>query len=475
MPNPFFASSFALPFNEKSATFQVPIVDPEVCLIEPGSGSVEAGDTVLVTWGTTWGAPDSCDCRARIAYRSRLKGLATWGPWNEFADTLNTGKVEWSVPVVASCTEAQIRVQFYDPNRNFLHELIGGKFFIDLFSPTISSFPDPAPGIRVCVGDVVPVSWTATDLCTLVSSDVWLSRKPGDGFPILMSSLANPFGDFVAWPVPFKTAGTEQARVMLEISDGVHVTRDTSATFAIVNPSGIFAQGDSLDISGGGLFTFNMGGFNAQTPVDPCAFGTFRMNFRYAIGGTVPLGEFLPSGSIQPTEPGTDTILTDVQVDNPPVLFDLHYQSFAPEPGAAASVAGQVDTLVTTMESLDGAFPGAISEHRMLIAEVFPTGVSDDNVPRTWDFVLHSVYPNPFNPDVQILLTIPTDAPTRIDIYDVSGRLIRHVTNEPLSRGQRVVRWKGLNQGGRPVGSGVYFVVVEHGGQVRTAKLVLLK
>lgn len=479
LPNPFYSATFALPFNEKNATFQVPIVDPEVCDIEPGSGSVAAGDTVSITWGTTWDAPDNCNCRAKVHYRTRPKGVSTWGSWIQIADTLNTGILDWGVPVFAACTEAQIRVQFFDPSRNFLHELIGGKFFIDLALPTISTFPNPVPGIRVCAGDFIPVSWTATDLCTLVSVDVRLSRQPGDGFPILMSSTANPFGDNIFWQVPFKMSGTEQARVMLEVSDGVHVARDTSGTFAIVNPSGIFAPSDTLDVTGLGLFMFDMGGFNAQMPVDPCSGGAFNMNFRYAIGGPVPLGDFLPSGDIEPDEEGTDTVLTDLDVGAPPVLFNLHFETFVPvgsAQAAAAALSNQVDTLVTTMTSLNGAFPGAIAEHRLLIVGIdFASGIGDGDAPRPQGLAVRSVYPNPFNPEVQIRLDIPTAGSVKVDIYDVNGRLVRRLANEPMERGERVVRWNGRNDVGRTAGSGVYFAVVKHGDQVRAAKLVLLK
>ena len=135
IPSPIALLSYPLAFTEMDATFSVPISDPEVCNIEPGSGSVEALETVDVEWNTSWGAPDSCDCRAEIKYHVRITDSLEWGPWILIADTLNTGSVEWIVPALL-WHEGQIRVLFKDADDESLAFDIGGVFSI--------SFPDTA-------------------------------------------------------------------------------------------------------------------------------------------------------------------------------------------------------------------------------------------------------------------------------------------------------------------------------------------
>jgi len=44
-----------------------------------------------------------------------------------------------------------------------------------------------------------------------------------------------------------------------------------------------------------------------------------------------------------------------------------------------------------------------------------------------------------------------------------------------MPAGEHRVTWNGLDQGGLPVGSGIYFVKLSAGSEVDTRKIVLLK
>jgi hypothetical protein len=43
-------------------------------------------------------------------------------------------------------------------------------------------------------------------------------------------------------------------------------------------------------------------------------------------------------------------------------------------------------------------------------------------------------------------------------IYNVRGRLVRQLLSTPQSADEYEIRWNGLDDGGRFVGSGVYFL-----------------
>ena len=84
-------------------------------------------------------------------------------------------------------------------------------------------------------------------------------------------------------------------------------------------------------------------------------------------------------------------------------------------------------------------------------------------------------YPNPFNPTTWIPFFLPSEGETRVAIYDVRGAVVKVVADKPMSGGAHSVRWNGDDAAGRPVASGVYFCVLEHGGITQSKKIVLLK
>jgi flagellar hook assembly protein FlgD len=85
--------------------------------------------------------------------------------------------------------------------------------------------------------------------------------------------------------------------------------------------------------------------------------------------------------------------------------------------------------------------------------------------------------PNPFNPQTTIPYVLPGGASTRVrlSIVDIAGRLVRTLVNESQSGGPHEAAWNGKDDRGQSVSSGVYFYVLEAGGERRMKKLVLLK
>jgi hypothetical protein len=88
---------------------------------------------------------------------------------------------------------------------------------------------------------------------------------------------------------------------------------------------------------------------------------------------------------------------------------------------------------------------------------------------------LVSIHPNPFNPTTTVDFELKESAWTTISIYNVSGQLIRVETlgTEPVGRHNWV--WKGTDQEGNSVSSGVYFIVLKAGTVTDRRKAVLLK
>ncbi len=89
---------------------------------------------------------------------------------------------------------------------------------------------------------------------------------------------------------------------------------------------------------------------------------------------------------------------------------------------------------------------------------------------------LHQNYPNPFNPATTIRFDIASRSKVYLRIFDVKGVLIKTLLDgTEYGNGSWEKVWDGTNSGRSAVQSGVYFCVLETGGQKTSAKLVLLR
>ncbi|UCG52558.1 MAG: FG-GAP repeat protein [Candidatus Latescibacterota bacterium] len=84
--------------------------------------------------------------------------------------------------------------------------------------------------------------------------------------------------------------------------------------------------------------------------------------------------------------------------------------------------------------------------------------------------VLHSNYPNPFNPVTTIRFELQERMLVRIDVFDVAGKRVTPLCSEVFPPGVQDVSWAASN-----VASGVYFVRLVAGDRVVTRRMLLLK
>jgi len=100
---------------------------------------------------------------------------------------------------------------------------------------------------------------------------------------------------------------------------------------------------------------------------------------------------------------------------------------------------------------------------------ILSNSVDDGFTP--YKFSIKQNYPNPFNPKTTIAFTVEeTDQTLSLHIYDITGRLVSTVLNEPLSPGEYSIQWDGS-----AYSSGVYFARLTSGKKTKTIKLILLK
>ena len=97
----------------------------------------------------------------------------------------------------------------------------------------------------------------------------------------------------------------------------------------------------------------------------------------------------------------------------------------------------------------------------------------DETIPR--EYRLSQNYPNPFNPTTVIHYDLPQSGEVSLSIYNLLGQKIKTLVRGYQSAGRYDVEWRGDNDRGTLVGSGVYIYRFESGDYQRTLKMILMK
>ena len=87
-------------------------------------------------------------------------------------------------------------------------------------------------------------------------------------------------------------------------------------------------------------------------------------------------------------------------------------------------------------------------------------GKSGTNINSPIEFVLNRPYPNPFNGSIKFSLYVIKDSKITIDLIGINGRRIIRLFSGELSSGNHNYNWRGIDQNGSQVSSGVYYIKV---------------
>jgi len=106
-----------------------------------------------------------------------------------------------------------------------------------------------------------------------------------------------------------------------------------------------------------------------------------------------------------------------------------------------------------------------------------PADVPEIGVPPPgFRHALGNAYPNPMNPTTRIQFTNGTaNGRVRVEIFDVTGGLVRSLVDARMPAGVHEVTWDGGNETGSSVPSGLYFYRMTADGFVSAKKLVVSK
>jgi len=88
---------------------------------------------------------------------------------------------------------------------------------------------------------------------------------------------------------------------------------------------------------------------------------------------------------------------------------------------------------------------------------------------------LHNNYPNPFNPMTNIQFELPGEHNVRLQVVDLSGRLVKVLANETFGAGNHSLLWDGTNSAGQRCASGAYFYQIITETDIAMGKMTLVK
>ena len=84
--------------------------------------------------------------------------------------------------------------------------------------------------------------------------------------------------------------------------------------------------------------------------------------------------------------------------------------------------------------------------------------------------------PNPFKPHTTIVFFLPSSGRVALDVFDVSGALVRRLRDQTDEGGPHSATWDARNDAGDAVPSGMYFYRLQVDGRtIETRKMMLLK
>ena len=90
-------------------------------------------------------------------------------------------------------------------------------------------------------------------------------------------------------------------------------------------------------------------------------------------------------------------------------------------------------------------------------------------------FDVYQNYPNPFNAETIIRYDLPKSEDVSIKIYNIIGREIYSTLNKKQKPGNNSFIWKGNSNVGGVVSSGMYFLQISAGKELKRMKMLLLK
>ncbi len=88
---------------------------------------------------------------------------------------------------------------------------------------------------------------------------------------------------------------------------------------------------------------------------------------------------------------------------------------------------------------------------------------------------LNSVSPSPAYSSAVISFYLAQAGPARVDVFDITGRIVTTLTRDELTSGSHSLLWNLEDSSGRIVPSGLYYVRVSSGSFTASTSMIVIR
>ena len=288
--------------------------------------------------------------------------------------------------------------------------------------------------------------------------------------------------DYTLWDVPaqgtdiFTPAGIGQYSSVILYTDGGYAAADYASLLTA------YAQaGGNLLISGyqlADMGTEMLAAFGFQP--EYIGTGSNQCDSIYGVPGTayegitidVPL-EVRPRifEAIYPEADHTSTIFFAQTTDPVPAVLPVGVRSEMPNGNVVIILGQSLPFLDQTQQATKDFGWYVLTEE---FGEIIVSNAAEEKpIPLTYR--LYPCYPNPFNPTTIIRYDLPRPVEVQLVVYDLLGRDIVRLVDQPMGAGAHRAVWNGRDAVGRLLPSGIYLARMVTPEYTKSVKMVLLK
>jgi len=239
------------------------------------------------------------------------------------------------------------------------------------------------------------------------------------------------------------------------VPDGVFAPANPELSIPDNNPTGVSSV---ITVTGSGALVSE--GFNVDINLTHTYIGDLRITLTSPSGTTIYLHNRF-GGSLDDIIGNYPNTLTPFQ----------SLDAFWGQP-----MDGDWTMTVSDNASLDTGVlhSWGINDISGYICDTVITALSDGAVPT--QFRVFQNQPNPFNPATVISFEVPADAGlVSLEVYDLTGRRVATLHRGSLGPGRHEMTWRGRDDSGRAVSSGLYFYRLQGNNFDVTRKMIMLQ
>jgi len=88
---------------------------------------------------------------------------------------------------------------------------------------------------------------------------------------------------------------------------------------------------------------------------------------------------------------------------------------------------------------------------------------------------LYNAQPNPFANKTRILFSLKNTAQVKLEIFDLSGRIVKTLVNGSMKPGIYTMNWRGEDNNGKRLAQGIYFLKFQTNDYQKISKVLLVR